>query len=214
MLRFAGPTFSLLILCSIPSGAQLESLRSIALRTGGVAITHLNLDYPQWPLDRMAHSANLIVRGRITDVTPRLNEDESLVFTDYTVQPLEILKSPRALVGTSKPGPTPPVVFQQFGGTVKVDGLVLKTTTDIEDPDRPIKVGEEYFLFLNAAEAAHSLRARPNIYESVMGPLGILPVRNGKVENFTRRAAGARPLAGDDPARFAAAIRAMLVDKR
>lgn len=214
MLRFAGPMFSLLILSSIPTGAQLESLRSIAQRTGGVAITHVNLDYPQWPLGRMAHSANLIVRGRIIDVTPRLNDDESLVFTDYTVQPLEILKSPRAMVGASRPGPTPPVVFQQLGGTVKVDGLVLKTTTDIEDPDRPIKVGEEYFLFLNAAETAHSLRARPNIYESVTGPLGICPVRNGKVENFTRRAAGARPLAGDDPAVFAAAIRAMLVDKR
>jgi hypothetical protein len=212
-LQLAVVTISVFVLTHAASQAQVESLRSIALRTGGVAVTHVNIDGPQWPLDKMARTAEVIIRGRITEAAARLNDDESLVFTDYTVQPLEILKSSAALVTAPKVGPTKPIVFQQLGGTVRVDGLVLRTTTDIEDSDKPIKLGAEYFLFLRSAISSPSHRARPGVYESVTGPLGIFPIRDGKVENLTRHAAGVRAITDQDPATFGAMIRALATEK-
>jgi hypothetical protein len=97
---------------------------------------------------------------------------------------------------------------------VTVDGLVLTTSTDDQDPDRPIKVGDDCFLFLSAAVASPSLRARANVFEAVTGPLGIFPIREGKVENFTRHLAVSRAVTAEDPVAFGAAIRALVATEK
>src|SRR5262245_44659856 len=81
MTRFFGLT-TFLVVVSVTLSAQVESLRSLARGMGGAATTHVNREIPRWPLDEMVRSADLIVRGRITQQTAFLNDDESLIFTD------------------------------------------------------------------------------------------------------------------------------------
>jgi len=192
--RFA-LTVSLVLISVVTSVAQ-ESLRSLAQRLGGAATTHVNIDYPGWPLEKMVRSADLIVRGRVTQTTSFLNDDESLVLTDYWISPSEIFKR------TSKVDPNIPIVFRRLGGKVRLDGLEMRTTTDLGPAPT---IGDECFFLLSVAEPAWSLRRGPGVYESVIGTLGVIPVRYSSAGPGEKGESGAL--------KFAATIRA-LVAKR
>src|SRR5262245_43251926 len=202
MTRFFGLT-TFLVVVSVTLSAQVESLRSLARGMGGAAATHVNREIPRWPLDEMVRSAALIVRGRITQQTAFLNDDESLIFTDSWISPSEIFKSAPTI------DPAIPIVLRILGGKVRLDGLMMTTTTDV---DQVLETGDECFFFLSAAESTPSLRARPGVYDSVTGPFGVFPIGYGSLD---RKPVGTSPRGESGAAAFAATIRQLVAaDKR
>ena len=193
---------------STTSGTAQESLVEQARRLGGKAEAVVELHVPRMTLPEMVGASSLILRGRIAAATPRLSEDESVVYTEYTVEPVEILKLPSALVTASKPGIAPPIIFIQIGGELEVDGLQLRTTSNAVDPENPVSLGNEYWLFLGPATPSPSTTTRVSsrAYQ-LTNSYSIFPIVGGHLTTPTRAIAKSRPLPTDDPGEFRNLIR-------
>jgi hypothetical protein len=203
-----GVLFSLYSI-STTSGAAQESLVEPARRMEGKAEAVVELHVPRMTVPEMMAASRLILRGRIASATPRLSEAQGTVYTEYTVEPVEILKLPSALVTASKPGIAPPIVFIQIGGELEVDGLRLRTTTNTVDPENPISLVSEYWLFLGPAASSPSTTTRvgSRAYQ-LTNSYSIFPIVGGHLTTPTRAIANSRPLPTDDPEEFGNLIRA------
>lgn len=85
-------------------------------------------------LEELVLSSDLVVYGKVTDLGSAWNENNSLIYTTVTLQPLEILKD---AAGESRPT----VVFRVLGGTVG--------TTTLRVHDNPkFAPGEEVLVCL------------------------------------------------------------------
>ncbi len=164
----------------------------------------------------MVKSLDLIVRSRVTGKVSQLSDDESTVYTDYTITAGRVLKKPVGWGSSSVQGPVPQIILRRVGGLVVVDGLHLETQTDAVDRDKPIGVGDEYVFFLMSpvASSAMTKHARSGVFELTCGEFALFPIRNGKLESFTRLAAGRRPLATDDPEAFLSSVQQWVAAKR
>lgn len=163
-------------------------------------------------MPEMVRRSDLIVRGRLTEKTARLSDDESTVFTDYAITPTRVLKRPMDLAISQAPGGTPAITLQEVGGTLVVDGLRLETQTDSHDPGRPLTVGDEYVLFLMkpVPSSATTKRIRSGVFELASGKYAVFPIRAGKVEVFTKVAANRGHLTSDDPEAFLGSVQQLI----
>jgi hypothetical protein len=194
-------------------GAQESlSMKQIARERGGTAINLLYVSPPALGMADLVKRSDLIVRGRITSQVSRLSDDESTVYTDYTITPGRILKKPVELGISAAPGAVPEIIMQQPGGKVVVDGLHLETQTDVSDSDNPILVNAEYVFFLMkpVPSGATTRRARSGVFELTCGQFALFPVRNGKLVSFTRLAAARRPPPTNDPDAFLSSVQQMI----
>lgn len=199
------------VLAAFTSAAQepLDSLKDLARRFGGTADSKIDAESPLMSLRQLAQTADLIIRGRLTSMTTRLSDDESTVFRDFTVTPLSVIKQPPELVRANRPGPLPMLTLRQVGGTIVVDGLTLRTSTNWEDRETPMAPNQEYFLFLSKALPSRSttMSTGPGVYQLWSAHGGAYPIRDGKVGNFTKRVAQRTDRNTDDPNAFSALIR-------
>jgi hypothetical protein len=202
LLRLAMTSW-LVLLSAVASEAQVESLRLLAQRLGGAATTLVNVEVPRWPLDEMVRSADLIVRGRISQHTSFLSDDESLVFTDYWISPSEIFKR------TPKVNPNMPTVLQQLGGKVRLDGLMMATQTDI---DLVLTTGDECFFFLSAAQDTSSLRARPGVFVAI--PFGVFHISYDDIRHTKETSTAVPPPGESGASAFAATIRKLVAESK
>ena len=97
--------------------------------------------HPTEFLGRIACEADAVIIGTLTDEAAMLTENDSFVFTDYTVQIDEILKdnpSARLITGDS-------VTVTRPGGTLEIEGRKVQATLD---GFNPFNAGRRYLLYL------------------------------------------------------------------
>jgi len=189
--------------------SKLTSMKDTARRQGGTAAGKIQIESPLMTVKDLAQAADLIVVGRLESMTTRLSDDESMVYRDFTVTPLNVLKQPPDLSQAKRPGPMQTLTVRQVGGTLVVEGLTLITSTNFEDRETPMAVGAEYVLFLSRATPSPSttMGTGTNVFQLTSPHWGIYPIRNGKVGNFSRWIAQRTDRTTDDPAAFVAQIR-------
>jgi integrase len=91
-----------------------QNLVEIARQHGGYANAMIDIDAPiSQPVDLMAH-ADLVVHGRVTDVTVRLNAAQSEVMTEYTIASIQAFKQ-RIVDTVSVPGTASKIVVLRWG---------------------------------------------------------------------------------------------------
>jgi hypothetical protein len=170
--------------------SQLRSLRDMARDNDGKAVVVADFTMPPPPVELLTNSADVIVQGRVTRIEPRLNEDESIVFTHITLR-----SDVRFLKGDSvpnRPGFTPEFTFFYAGGTVRADGLEM-TFNSNHAPDPPLQVGEEVLAFLVTSDEPRGLQVQ-------FGAFGLLRVQGGKVASANKEFARYGNLSSTDVA--------------
>ena len=205
MTRLSG----VLIAISLSGIANAQtSLKEIAREHGGYASIVVDQEAPLLTVEQMSANADLIIRGRIIQTTPRLSDDESVVYTEYTIAPAEVIKGIAELSTAARPGPMAPLTVRQVGGTMTVDGLRLRTETNYEASGSPLVLRGEYVLFLaKALESSLVKVAKPSSYEVVAGPYAAYKIQNGKIVYDTKEAARRQRLPTDDAEIFLAQVR-------
>lgn len=92
-------------------------------------------------LAEIACSSDAVVIGRLLDESSALNEDETFIFSDYTLAIEEILKNnPRIPIQN-----TSQIVITRPGGTLKIEGQPVQAEINNFEPFR---LGSRYLLFL------------------------------------------------------------------
>jgi hypothetical protein len=187
----------------------LTSMKDVARRLGGTATNKIDIESPSMSMKDLTQTADLILRGRLESMTTRLSDDESAVYRDFTVSPIEIVKQPSDLSQAKRPGLLQMLTVRQIGGTLVVDGLKLITSTNFEDRQTPMAAGNEYVLFLSRATPSTSttMSTGTHVFQLTSPHWGIYPIRNGKVGNFSKWLAQRTDRKTDDPAAFVAEIR-------
>jgi hypothetical protein len=185
-------TRTVVLACSIalsPLSALGQTLPEIARTLGGSATNGMDIDAPiSRPADLMSR-ADLVVNGRVTSATTRLNADQSYVMTDYTIAPIQVFKQKR-LDTVSTPGMVSTIVVQRTGGSLTTaDGLHLSTDVNIYPESETFREGEEVVLFL-------IYYADTKMYTFATGEFGVYRIRNGMATLMTASAAKRR---GDQP---------------
>lgn len=190
-------------------GQESVSLKQLARKQGGTATVTVTSEFPLLPLDELAARSDFVVRARIERATARLSDDETLVLTSYAVRPVEIIKQPSRVGSVATPGTIPALQIEVVGGDLSVDGLVLRTQSDMYDKAVRLEVGSEYVFFLEPAPPSRiSGHLRPGVFVPLSGVFGIFPILEGKLTNFTPWVNARRALPTNDPAGFARIVRA------
>ena len=171
-----------------PLSAPAQTLREIAERNGGSATGVISVDEPiSRPADLIS-LADLVVHGRVTSMTTRLDTDERFVITEYTIAPIQAFKQQQQ-VSVKTPGTMSKLVVQHFGGSLTTtDGLRLSTDVNIFPESETFRAGEEVVLFLQ-------YHPDTGIY-SLISQFGAYRIRNGVAALMTAKAAKNR---GDQP---------------
>jgi hypothetical protein len=149
----------------------------------------IDIDAPISRPEDLMSKADLVLHGRVTGVTVRLNADRSAVMTEYTIVPFKARKQRRTET-VGRPGMIADIVVQRSGGSlVTADGLRLSTTVNIFPDSEAFRVGEEVLLFLN-------YNADTKSYTFTSGEFGAYRIRGGVASLMTANAARRR---GDQP---------------
>ena len=154
--------------------SQQESLRDLARQHDGKAGVVANAQMPPADVALLTNSADVIVQGRVAGIEPRLNKDETIVFTFITLRPdVRFLKDTIGGRAPSRPGFSPEFTFFYAGGTVRSDGLEMTWQSD-QAPNPPLHVGEEVLAFLVRSDEPRGLQVQ-------FGAYGLMRVQGGKV---------------------------------
>lgn len=175
---------SILVVCLAMSGSPAlgQSLPDIARQQGGSARRMIDLDGPIARPAELPAQSDLVIHGRVADVTVRLNSDQSDVVTDYTIVPIQAFTQ-RRIDSVASPGAISNIVVQQYGGSlVTADGLRLSTSVDIFRESERFRVGEEVVAFL-------IYRSELRVYYFSGGAFGAYRIRDGKVRPMTKEVA-------------------------
>jgi hypothetical protein len=192
------------------TGNAQTSLKELAREHGGYASNVIDQEPPLLTVEQMVVHADLIIRGHIIQATPRLSDDESLVFTEYTIAPAEVIKGSAEPSTAARPGLMAPVTVRQVGGAMTVDGLRLRTETNYDEAGSPLVLRGEYVFFLaKALESSLGKVAKPNSYEFVAGPYAALKIQNAKIVHVTKEAARRQGLSTGDAETFLAEVRSL-----
>lgn len=165
-----------------------QSLRAHAQRYGGTAENSIIVEYPVLRPGELVSTSDVVVDARITDVRPHLSEDESIVQTDYTIEPIRFFKRDNRLVTSAKPGATTPLRVRREGGSVTEGEYKYSTIVTGYSASEEFVVGEEVVLFLRYAVDSQ--------YYFNGGPFGAFRIKAGEVHAMTEAAASRR---GDSP---------------
>ena len=177
-------SISILVFCIAISASPVaaQTLPDLARQQGGFAGTVIDLDgpiaRPAWLLSK----SDLVIHGRVVNVTVQLNSDQSNVVTQYTIVPIQAFKQRRAS-SVAIPGTVSDIVIQQLGGSlVTADGLRLSTSVNVFPESESFKVGEEVIAFLTD-------RPEIGVYRFTDGEFGAYRIRDGMVTPMTKAVA-------------------------
>lgn len=114
-------------------------------------------------------NAHAVVIGMLNDSSPQLTEDESFLFTEYTMSVEEVIKdNPAAAI---QPGNSITVIRE--GGTGRLHGRVVRARVE---GFKTFDVGKRYLFFLRFVPDTNSYLAFPNgsfeLNENEVVPLG------------------------------------------
>lgn len=170
-------TTALLICVAATLDAQRPSLKEVARAEGGTAVRVVDLYVPAMEIPALTAAAELVVHARVAQQRSVLNKDETAVLTEYTLQPLRVPLA-RSAVSSAQPGEQQ-IIVRRPGGTLVVEGLTLKTDTNVyPETEAALKTGEEAVFFLVRDQEG-------GFYHPVAGPFAIFRVSAGKAKALT-----------------------------
>jgi hypothetical protein len=192
--------------------AETQSMKDEARARGGTFTNLIDITVPAPSFPDMVRASDLIVRGRVARRIARLSDDESMVFTEYAITPVRVLKRPGELASSDVPGEPPTITLWLPGGILVVDGLRLQTQSMIHDPNRDFAVGDEYVLFLVRAvpSGATTNQVPRGAFEPASGQFAVFSIRGEKVQGFTRINPARKGPTSDNADEFLASIQQMV----
>jgi hypothetical protein len=170
-----------------------QSLRDRAKQAGGSVSTIMGFEFDVVGVPELLAKSDLVLYGRIVEVTPRLSPDESYVMTDYVIAPVRVLKQTRPM-NTARPGQTTRIVVSRPGGMLIDGGYRLSTSVMNYPESEALKLNEEVVLFLQ-------YNADTRMYAFTSGPFGAFRVADGHIGAMTIEVAKRR---GDKPSAVSA----------
>jgi len=119
-------------------------------------------------LESLLADMDVVVHGTVVAVVGRLSEDQQEVWTDYTVQPIEVVadRTNESKVAQS----SEPPILTSFGGTVVIEGLTISQTRRINGSYVRLTEGEQVVVFGTARAGRFHLE-----------PFGVFPVEGSRV---------------------------------
>lgn len=157
---------------TVPGLSAQETIPEI-IRAGGGGLSVVDsFDYAPSMAD-LYRNCETVVLGRVVASRVHLSEDETEIWTEYTVEVHRVVSARKE---TEAPAPGSSVVVDVPGGTLLFDG---KPFTYEIDGMPTLYPEEKAFLFLTASP----LGAQAAGYRVPNGPEGIFRVRNGLVEH-------------------------------
>lgn len=169
------------------SSATTQRLPELARAQGGSVNQEVGIDVPVSTAEQVMSRADLVLHGRVVDVAVHLNRAQTHVVTEYTLEPIRVVKQTKP-DPIAKPGTSARFVVQRLGGSVSTpEGFLLSTSVNIFPESEAFHVGEEVLVFLTVDE---------RIYEFTGGGYGAYRVRDGVATLMSTEAASRR---GDRP---------------
>jgi len=180
-------TATFLVCAGVSLAAQQPSLKEMARAQGGTAGQVVDAHSPVMELPALIADSVLVVHARVVNQRTTLNRDETIVMTEYTLEPFRIPLA-RSTESSARPGQVK-IIVRRPGGTLSVDGLTL--TTDVNDypEEAALKTGEDALFFLSRDQDE-------GFYRPLGGPFGILRIKGGQTKPLTPSVARRR---GDKP---------------
>jgi hypothetical protein len=117
---------------------------------------------PRPSFEKVVADAAVIVHGTVVAAEGRLSADEREVWTDYHVQPIQIIRE-----GTPAPLSLP-ITFTARGGTVMVEGLTITQSYEELNAKLALQVGDEVVLLGTMHEK-----------QLIVNPISAFRVRDG-----------------------------------
>jgi hypothetical protein len=140
-------------------------------------------------IEEASAQSTVVVQGVVKSVEIRLFADETIVVTEYQINPVRVYKGPEQT--SRRPGFPSPLIVDVPGGRLSVEGLELGTViNEFPEAESSLAVGERVILFLSPEER------QPGSFRLMGGSFGALRVSNGTVLPLTRQAGARR---GDQP---------------
>jgi len=173
-----------------------QSLRERARSEGGTVEITVFENHGVATLPYLVGNSELVIHAQILSATTQLTRDETLVYTEYLLSPIQTKKNLVGLVA-SRPGQLTPLVARRSGGVLIEGKYRMVTHANWFPESEALKPGEEAVLFLSRY---------PNepFYYFVGGPYGVFRVKNGRVEAMSKAVARQRQ---DSPRALAAFLK-------
>ena len=108
--------------------------------------------------------------------------DETVVNTDYVIEPITVFKERVAVTTARTPGPTFQLLVRRPGGEIMDQGMRLITYAHPYPEKEPFVQGDEVICFLTQAEDR-------TLFHFTEGPFGLFRIRNGRVHALTEAVA-------------------------
>jgi hypothetical protein len=178
---------SLLMFALVVSGVAVlggQNLRERARNQGGTVEITVFENQGVATLPYLVRNSELVIHAQIQSARTELTRDETMVFTEYLLAPIETKKNLVSPIA-SRPGMLTPLVARRSGGVLIEGNHRMVTHADLFPESEALRPGEEAVLFLSRY---------PNepFYYFVGGPYGIFRVRQGQVEAMTKAVARQR----------------------
>jgi hypothetical protein len=153
---------------------------------------------PVVTIAQLAAVSDLIVLAKVLETKSLLIDNESLVATDYTIQPIRVLKQNPALIISRTPGSVPSTnIVRRVGGTL-VEGKYRYFTQNKSFPEEKAPhAGDEVVWFL-------TYEPTERVYIFSGGPFAAFRLVQGRVVPLTEEVAIQR---GDEPVDLAKFLR-------
>jgi hypothetical protein len=191
------------------------SLVELAKRRGrNEATVIVEREIPPTPLPDLVDMSVMVLRGRVIKAETHLSDDESNVYTDYVVAPLEVLKQPADFAIAARPGPGAGIVVRKLGGTVKVGGFTLRTQTESDAWDIPVRIGDDYLLFLSRGSGRSEVRPSTGLFHLTNVHLSIFAVQGGRLKAMSLQTTASSLLPTDQADEVFALVRDMVAKNR
>jgi hypothetical protein len=162
-----------------------------------------NVDSPVTTVRDLISESDVIVDAVIVRSSARLSPDETVLFTEYQLEPLRTLKRTDRAIDPMAPGAAP-LIVRRGGGRLIVDGLELVWNSSIYPEPMPGELDECMFFLKYDSEI--------DSYWPYGGPFGIFPVVNGRVRSLTTEVAQRRGDLDIDVATFTTQMMAWITD--
>jgi hypothetical protein len=110
----------------------------------------------------MVKRSDMIVRCTLTSPHAYLSADQTELYTDYQLLPIQVIADRGVSRGARVPGPQPPMIVRQWGGETTIEGVKVKI---YDENLAPLPTGTQLLLFLVYDRTA----AKHDLFDGVSG---------------------------------------------
>lgn len=132
-------------------------------------------------LDSVIAQTDVVLLGKVVQINPLLSADQKEIFTDYSIQPLRVIRPhTKAAALATRPGiqpqASPVIVVERWGGTMTFAGVML---TQQDSDVRAFRQDEQVILFIKYDKDKKK-------YSPVSSASGIFSLEKNQIRPFLR----------------------------